>query len=201
MKKMNPRSISGAAGVHFVAGELSRLGKIALPTVRNTQGIDLLVSDVNSSRTVYLQVKTNKDKLDFWIVGLPKQSENLFYVFVNLLRSHERLERPEYYIVPSENVHRKFQSWQNNKEYENLTKQEKETIAEFIKHGKPAGRIVDELNVIISAVRRIASENGLKIKYDRGKGENFPFCFTIRKEDESRYKDRWDLLFPIVSLY
>lgn len=188
-------SISGAAGVYFVAGELSRLGYIALPTIRNTEGIDLVVSDMNSSRTVYLQVKTNKDKYDFWIVGSPKSSENLFYIFVNLLKSHKNHERPEYYIVPSKDVYQKFQDIQSSKKYEDLTTQEKEKIADAIKDGKSAWRIVEELRATVNAVRRIAKEKELKIKYDRGKGEEFPFSFAIRKEDESKYKDRWELLF------
>jgi hypothetical protein len=51
-------SLSGAAGVHFVSGELSRLGYIALQTVKNTKGIDIVVPDFDFTKTAYLQVKT-----------------------------------------------------------------------------------------------------------------------------------------------
>ena len=37
-------SLSGVAGVHFVVGELSRLGFIALPTVKNTKDVDIIAS-------------------------------------------------------------------------------------------------------------------------------------------------------------
>jgi hypothetical protein len=33
-------SLTGAAEVHFISGELSRLGYIALQTFKNTEGID-----------------------------------------------------------------------------------------------------------------------------------------------------------------
>jgi len=188
-------SISGIAGVYFVAGELSRLGYIVLPTIRNTEGIDLLVSDVDSSKTVYLQVKTNREKYDFWIVNRPKEpSDNIFYVFVNLLRSHGPI-RPEYYVVPSKEVYEKYESLQRSKKYENLANQEKKKIVDAVKAGSTAWRIVEELSVAVGAVRRVAKEEGLEIKYDRGKGEDFPFSFSIRKKDEDKYRDHWEMLF------
>jgi len=190
-QKAKSGSISGAAGAYFVAGELSRQGYIALTTTRNTKGVDLIVSNVSFSKTVYLQVKTNSGKYDFWIVGKPKSGENLFYVFVNLRTDQER---PEYYVVPSREVCKKFQDMQNSKDYESLSAQEKERIVSLIKDGKTAWKIVEELHAAVGAVRRIAKEKGLKIKYDRGKGEDFPFSFYIRKEEESNYKDRWNLL-------
>jgi len=39
------KDLMGAAGVHFVAFKLSLRGFIALPTIRNTAGIDLLVKN------------------------------------------------------------------------------------------------------------------------------------------------------------
>jgi len=62
-QKVGLKPLSGVAGVHFVAGELSRLGYIALVTTRNTQGIDLIVSRPDLGRTAYLQVKANKKRL------------------------------------------------------------------------------------------------------------------------------------------
>lgn len=107
-------SLTGAAGVHFVAGELSRLGYISLPTVKNTKGVDIIASTSDLKKTVYLQVKANKNKYDFWIVGNPIQGDNLFYVFVNLL-SDEKNKRPEYYIVPSRDVCSKFAQFKMSK--------------------------------------------------------------------------------------
>jgi len=191
-QKGKSQTISGAAGVYFVAGELSRLGHVALTTTRNTKGIDLVVSDVSFQRTVSLQVKTNSRKYDFWIVGKPKPiGENIFYVFVNLL---DDKARPEYYIVPSKEVFERYQAMQNCKNYESLTDQDKEGVAGLIKAGKTAWGIVEELRIKVDAVRKIAKEYGYPIKYDRGKGEDFPFSFYIRKSEESKYKDQWNLL-------
>lgn len=189
--KTKSTSISGAAGVYFVAGELSRKGYIALTTTRNTKGIDLIVSNVGFTKTAYLQVKTNSYKYDFWIVGKPEVRDNLFYVFVNLLGGQEK---PEYYIVPSQDVYQQFQSWQNRRKYEELSDADKVQITNLVKSGKTAWKIAEELKVVVGAVRKIAQEGGLKIKYDRGKGEDFPFSFSIRGSDEDKYRERWDLL-------
>lgn len=60
VEKMNwvPNSLIGIAGVHYAASELSRRGLIALPTTRNTQGIDLVVVNPDGSRHANIQVKT-----------------------------------------------------------------------------------------------------------------------------------------------
>ncbi len=76
--------ITGIAGVYFVAAKLSWLGIIAVPTMRNTRGIDLLVSSGDGKRLATVQVKTQRQKLNFWLCkpldrGRP---ENLFYAFV-----------------------------------------------------------------------------------------------------------------------
>jgi hypothetical protein len=195
-------SLSGAAGVYFVAGELSRLGHIALPTVKNTKGIDIVVSSKDFKKTVYLQVKANKNKYDFWIAGKPVQGDSVFYVFVNLL-SNGQNQRPEYFIVPSNDVHSKFQLYENAKSRQFLTASETDIVISRIKNGETGWSIVDEIGASIGAIRNVAIQNNLKIKYDRSKGkslfrgENFPFCFYIRKEDENKYKDKWDLLFGL----
>ena len=43
------KTLVGAAGVHFVVSELSLRGLVALPTIRNTAGIDILVSEPDGS--------------------------------------------------------------------------------------------------------------------------------------------------------
>ena len=192
-------SLSGAAGVHFVSGELSRLGYIALQTVKNTKGIDIVVSDFNFTKTAYLQVKTNKDKYAFWVVGKPKVGEVIFYVFVNLL-SKQKNQRPEYYIAPSTEVKAEFERWERIKKNDKPTKAEIKKIIQGIKQGETAWNLVNKVGVSIRAVRTIAEENGLKIKFDRrpadkSRGEDFPFCFTIRQPDEEKYRDNWEQIF------
>jgi len=198
-KKKISSSLTGAAGVHFVSGELSRLGYIALQTVKNTKGIDIVVSDFNFTKTAYLQVKTNWTKYAFWIVGKPTLGANIFYVFVNLL-SNQKNQRPEYYIVRSSEVQAEFERLEKAKKNDNPTKAEIEKVIKGINQRKTAWNLVSEVGVSIRAVRTIAEENGLTIKFDRkstnkSRGEDFPFSFTIQKPDEEKYRDKWEQIF------
>lgn len=105
MKRKAPKDknispvLSGIAGEYFVAAELSRRGYIASITLRNTRGIDILVSDVNATKSVGIQVKTSQSRTKKWVLNKKIETEvatNLFYVFVRL----NHLEAPEYYVVP-----------------------------------------------------------------------------------------------------
>lgn len=48
--EMISKELVGAAGVHYVASELSFRGMIALPTIRNTAGYDLIVVSADGKR-------------------------------------------------------------------------------------------------------------------------------------------------------
>jgi hypothetical protein len=60
--KKLPNDLIGVAGVHFVVYELTLRGLIALPTIRNTAGIDIIVSEPDDSGQANLQVKTSLSK-------------------------------------------------------------------------------------------------------------------------------------------
>ena len=95
---------TGAAGEFFVAGELTKKGYVASITIRNTKGIDVLVSSEDGRTTRAIQVKSSTGKNKAWILSQKAEDEfndNLFYVFVNLKDSSERAD---YYIVPSKFV-------------------------------------------------------------------------------------------------
>src|SRR5438132_1002560 len=80
-------TLSGIAGEYFVAAELSRRGYIASLTLRNTRGIDLLVSNPDATKSVGLQVKTNQGAKRDWMLNKKAEVDvatNLFYVFVAL---------------------------------------------------------------------------------------------------------------------
>ncbi len=49
-----PNDLIGIAGVHYVVSELSRRGLIALPTIRNTAGIDIIVSKPDATAQAFL---------------------------------------------------------------------------------------------------------------------------------------------------
>ena len=67
MSNKKDTQISGMIGVFYIAMELSRRGFVAIPTIRNVKSIDLLVTNDTGTRTISLQVKTNKGN-DFPIV-------------------------------------------------------------------------------------------------------------------------------------
>ncbi len=54
------RNLSGIAGTYYVAAELSRRGYIALITLKNTAGVDILASSEDSFKSIGIQVKTNQ---------------------------------------------------------------------------------------------------------------------------------------------
>lgn len=59
----------GAAGVFHVAAELSMRGLVALPSIRNVKGADILVADPEGKRFAFLQVKTSKSRVAFWPIS------------------------------------------------------------------------------------------------------------------------------------
>jgi hypothetical protein len=94
----------GVAGEYFVAAELSIRGFLASITLRNSRGIDIIVSSPDASRSVSIQVKTSNRGGPKWILNKKAESyigENHYYVFV-VLRGFS--QRPDFYVVPSEVV-------------------------------------------------------------------------------------------------
>jgi hypothetical protein len=89
-RTMNPQLV-GAAGVFYVASELSMRGLVALPSIRNVKGADILVADPDGRRFAFLQVKTSKSKVIFWPIGdsaLKWTGRNCYYVFVRRVHDH-----------------------------------------------------------------------------------------------------------------
>lgn len=100
---MKDRYRSGMQGVYLVAAELTYRGFIVSPTLRNAFGADLLVTDPECKQAWSVQVKTNSQRMNYWLVGRHARrtkSPSHIYVFVTLKGS----ERPEFHVVPSEFV-------------------------------------------------------------------------------------------------
>jgi hypothetical protein len=97
-------SLVGAAGVHTVVAELSLRGLIALPTIRNTAGVDVVVSNKPGTWHANLQVKTSRSRVTFWPIG-KRYAEwvgpNNFYVF---LRFNKKLVQFEVFLESSVKV-------------------------------------------------------------------------------------------------
>jgi len=113
MKKNNSTSknnnkldsgLTGVAGEYLVAGELSKRGYVASITLRNTKGVDIVVTNKDASKSVGIQVKASAGNRNSWILnkkGEDYYSDTLFYVFVNL---KELDQRPDFFVVPSKVV-------------------------------------------------------------------------------------------------
>lgn len=92
--------LCGVAGEYYVAAELSRRGYVASLTLRNTRGIDILVSDVDARWSAGIQVKTSQRPGVEWVLSKKAEAadlaDNLFFVFVSLNDGGV----PSYHIVP-----------------------------------------------------------------------------------------------------
>jgi hypothetical protein len=94
---------SGMQGVFLVAAELTRLGFIVSLTSRNAFGADLLITDQKCERSWSVQVKTNSQKMSFWLLSAHAEhikSTTHIYVLVTL----KGKERPDFHVIPSEFV-------------------------------------------------------------------------------------------------
>jgi hypothetical protein len=108
----------GVAGEYLVAGELSRRGFIAAVTLRNSRGIDILVSRPGGTMSASIQVKTALNRSTSWQLNksdeVPK-GPNHYYIFV-VLNGRDGI--PEYHIVKGDLVTRckaEHQEWLEGK--------------------------------------------------------------------------------------
>ena len=131
------KTLIGAAGVHFVVSELSLRGLVALPTIRNTAGIDILVSEPDGSGQANLQVKTASTNRGYWPTSGPERclkGPRSFYVFVQYLPDEERFEA---FLESSSNVVKQVQ--------ENLLDDQKRGLKDFPYWWLPLGEEKEKL--------------------------------------------------------
>lgn len=159
----------GSCGVFYVSAELSRRGWTAMPTIRNTRGIDIIVSKKDC--VVNIQVKTNGyGKVKYPMSKSNEEwSDNLYYVFVTLKGKNDR---PDFYIVPSkivsEYISKTHKEWIPLDPERNLGKKHAEETKEE---------------------RQERREKSLMRQFPNRFGEKFFPSFKI--ED---YKDNWKIL-------
>ena len=94
----------GAAGVHFVVSELTLRGLIALPTIRNTAGVDVVVTNKAGTWQANLQVKTSRSRVSFWPIGKKYDKcvgPNNYYAF---LRYDRKVGSFEVFLESSEKM-------------------------------------------------------------------------------------------------
>jgi hypothetical protein len=98
------KALSGIAGEYFAAAELSRHGLVAAVTLRNTRGIDIVVSRAGKNGSATVQVKTVQNGPAKWLLNKSDEKSkgpNHYYVFVVL---HGRKGQPEYWVVEGKYV-------------------------------------------------------------------------------------------------
>ena len=108
------KQLSGIAGEYYVAAELSRRGYLAAITLRNSEGIDILVSNVLGDKLFSIQAKTTQNKRK-WILTKKIENEesiNKFFVFVNL--ADNLYQTHEYYIFNSKKLSEKIYNGHRN---------------------------------------------------------------------------------------
>ena len=115
MKPKLEKNQVGVAGEYLAAGELSLRGFISSITLRNSRGIDIIVSNSDGTKSITVQVKTNSDGKNKWVLTKKSEefcSDNHFYIFVAIKGVGIR---PDFRIVPSkvvaEQIAREHKSW------------------------------------------------------------------------------------------
>ena len=97
------KSQTGMQGVYQVAAEMTHLGFIVSVTSRSAFGADILVTDQRCQTAWSVQVKTNHQKMGYWLLSkhaMKLSSATHIYVFVTLKGN----QRPDYRVVSSEFV-------------------------------------------------------------------------------------------------
>jgi hypothetical protein len=120
-KPARPTSLSGSAGVHFVCAELYMHGLIALPTVRNTKGMDVVVLTQGGKFLANLQVKTSAKKVSFWPISEHYEDwngKNDYYVFVRYVGN----EKFEAFLEPANRVIKDVNAVQEEEKKRGLVK-------------------------------------------------------------------------------
>jgi len=93
---LKDKALTGAGGVFHVASVFSMRGMIALPTIRNTAGYDIIATSRDGTRHANVQVKTSAARPDFWpvcqTITAVKTSQNDFYVLLRRTPDSETFE-------------------------------------------------------------------------------------------------------------
>jgi len=94
-KRTVSNALVGIAGVHYVAAELSRRGLIALPTIRNTAGYDIIVITPDGKKHANIQVNTSLKEAKSWIMPPANKVRTMrhdWYVLVRWVVREKRFE-------------------------------------------------------------------------------------------------------------
>jgi hypothetical protein len=113
MRNSKPDSyLVSAAGVYFVAAELSRRGLFVLPTMRNARGIDIMVTNADRTWHANLKVRMQNSGASSWSMasmfrGTVDRKD--WYAFVRYVKDESRFE---VFLESAKRVHK--QVFQNH---------------------------------------------------------------------------------------
>jgi hypothetical protein len=116
-----PNNLTGAAGEHLVAAQLSIRGFSVGLTRGGSRAVDMLASNADGSRSVAIQVKAScdawterkkKKATSHWSFmmstsDIQKRTSALIYVFVCL--KGQSADSPDYFVVPGDVVSRRLE--------------------------------------------------------------------------------------------
>ena len=103
MESKTDKTHRGNASQFFIAGELCRLGYVAVVTTGNCPNTDILCSNKEGTKFVHIQVKTFRPGDKTCSVGLKSEKEygeNFFWVLGGI-PEEEASNNFIYYIIPS----------------------------------------------------------------------------------------------------
>ena len=116
------KQLVGNMGLYYICYELSKRGWNALPTSRNTRGIDIVIYSQDAVRKYTIQVKALSKRNP---VPLGNKLDNLYADYLVIWR--KALKEPEIFITKiadiSTNIHKvekdgRFNYWLQPKDYE-----------------------------------------------------------------------------------
>ena len=94
--RTNDKALLGAAGVFHVSAELMMRGIIALPTIRNTAGYDIIATAQDGARQANIQVKTSGKYVNSWPIcekiESVKAGQHDYYVVLRRSRNNDAFE-------------------------------------------------------------------------------------------------------------
>lgn len=115
-------ALTGAAGVYYVAARLNAMGLQCAPTFGNVPSVDILVSSIDGSALLSLQVKTTayavrergrgeerKPHHYEWDIGWKSARLNIPNLFFALVDLMEFVQLPDVFIVPSSVIAEHFE--------------------------------------------------------------------------------------------
>jgi hypothetical protein len=123
-EQINWKQLTGVAGVHYFAYLLNYWGYAAVPTARNINGPDLLVTNRDGSKMIAIQVKTSASAMRTrgrgemkkpnhyeWDIGWASARINCSTTYFGLvdLRENED-EYPIVFLVPSKVIYEYFEA-------------------------------------------------------------------------------------------